>query len=128
MPDILSEEYQPQSLLHLALTCTCPRCGQGKLFSSYLKIVDQCNVCGLELKKHDSGDGPAFFVMWIVSILIIPFALLLEFKAEPPLWVHILIWPLAITIACAALLPPCKAMMVAQEYKNRILAGGGNAA
>ena len=41
-----------------ALRCRCPRCGQGKLFQGVLTVRERCPVCGLDLREHDSGDGP----------------------------------------------------------------------
>jgi len=41
------------------LTCRCPRCGRGKLFDGLLTVAPVCSACGLDLKKEDSGDGPA---------------------------------------------------------------------
>ncbi|MCX7384058.1 MAG: DUF983 domain-containing protein, partial [Alphaproteobacteria bacterium] len=42
-----------------ALNGSCPRCGQGRLFSGLLTVRPRCDVCGLDLHEHDSGDGPA---------------------------------------------------------------------
>ena len=41
------------------MKCRCPNCGQGKLFSSYLKVADQCDVCGTEFFHHRADDAPA---------------------------------------------------------------------
>ena len=49
---------RPAPTLGVALRRRCPACGQGKLYSSYLKVADRCSVCGLDLKRQDSGDGP----------------------------------------------------------------------
>ena len=40
------------------LACRCPRCGEGQLFSGFLKVAPVCESCGLDLKFSDSGDGP----------------------------------------------------------------------
>jgi uncharacterized protein (DUF983 family) len=50
----------------------CPHCGQGKLFSGYLTVVPTCAVCGEALGRYRAADGPAFFTMSIVGLLLIP--------------------------------------------------------
>src|SRR5688572_13190844 len=68
--------------------CRCPRCGRGRLFSGYLKVVDTCDWWGLELGAMDGGDGPAVFVMFIVLIITVPRVFLVWALFEPPIWVH----------------------------------------
>ena len=48
--------------LKLGLTCKCPACGKGALFKPgfmSLTLKDKCDICGLDLAKNDSADGPA---------------------------------------------------------------------
>lgn len=108
------------------MKCRCPRCGEGKLFQSYLKVRPVCDACGLNLSQQDSGDGPAVFVMFIVGFLIIPLALWMELALSPPFWLQMLIWPAAIIGSSLALLQPLKAAMIALEYKNKLLAGNSD--
>src|SRR3712207_7967354 len=51
-----------------------------------------CEVCGLDLAFADSGDGPAFFVMSIVGIVVVALALWVEFAYAPPIWLHLVMW------------------------------------
>lgn len=50
----------------------CPNCGQGKILSGYLKVVPECEVCGEPLGEYRAADGPAFFTITIVMLLLIP--------------------------------------------------------
>lgn len=100
------------------LLCRCPRCGEGKLFSGYLKIAPVCTVCGLDLKFADSGDGPAVFVIFLVSPVIILLALITGALISLPPYVHLLIWIPATIILSMALLPPFKATLVALQYRH----------
>ncbi|MGM0562311.1 MAG: DUF983 domain-containing protein, partial [Pseudomonadota bacterium] len=100
------------SPLGAGLSCRCTRCGRGRLFKGFLTVVDRCAVCGLDLRKADSGDGPAVFLILILGALLVPAALLLEVSAEPPLWGHALIWPVVITLVASLLLRPFKATMI----------------
>lgn len=33
------------------IRCRCPRCGEGHLYRRYLKVVERCEHCNLELGK-----------------------------------------------------------------------------
>ncbi|MDO5605574.1 MAG: DUF983 domain-containing protein [Paracoccus sp. (in: a-proteobacteria)] len=50
----------------------CPNCGQGRLFKGYLQVVGQCDQCGEPLGDYRVADGPAFFTITIVMLLLIP--------------------------------------------------------
>ncbi len=110
--------YPPVSSVKAGLTCTCPRCGRGKLFDGVLKVADRCGVCGLDLTTHDAGDGPAVFVIFILGFVVVPLALLLEVVLAPPIWVHLVVWTPVIFGGTVALLRPTKAWLVAQRFKH----------
>lgn len=111
--------YPQQSPISTGLAGRCPRCGQGKLFSGFLKVADRCSVCGLDLSKADSADGPAFFIMLLVPALIIPLAMWVEFSYVPPLWLHAVLWTPLIIGLSIALLRPLKGVMVALQFKHQ---------
>ena len=50
----------------------CPNCGEGRMFRGYLQIVPECADCGEKLGLYRAADGPAFFTMTIVLLLLIP--------------------------------------------------------
>ncbi len=110
--------YPPVSPLTAGLSCRCPRCGRGRLFKGYLDVVPRCEVCGLDLRVHDSGDGPAVFLIFILGALVVPLAILVEVYASPPMWVHVVVWPVVIMGLALGLLRPAKALLVAIHYKN----------
>jgi uncharacterized protein (DUF983 family) len=102
-----------------ALRCRCPRCGQGPLYSGLLTVRDRCPVCGLDLRAADTGDGPAVFVMFFLSVIVIGLAFWVEFAFAPPLWVHAVLWPLPTLALAVAVMRPAKALMVALQYRTR---------
>lgn len=108
-------------LLVAALGARCPRCGKGRLFEGYLRIARACSNCGLTFAGSDTGDGPAFFIMLPLCLLTAGFALVFEMKAEPPLWVHFVVWPAFIALVVGLSLRPVKALMVALQYRYRDL-------
>lgn len=108
-------------LMRLALRCKCPRCGEGDLYKPgfSMAVREICAVCGLKLSDHDSGDGPAVFLIFVLGFLLVPLAALFEYIFSPPLWVHGVVWgfvALAITLGS---LRPLKAYVIALQYKHR---------
>jgi uncharacterized protein (DUF983 family) len=101
------------------LLCRCPRCGQGALFSGVLSVRERCAVCGLDLREHDSGDGPAVLVFFVLASVVIALVFWVEFTFSPPLWVHAVLWPLVTIPLAVALMRPTKATMVALQFKLR---------
>ena len=108
----------PVAPLSAGLRCRCPRCGHGKLYDGLLAVAERCSECGLDLGPHDSGDGPAVFVIFILGAIIIPFVFAFERLVEPPMWAHMMVWPPIVIGLAIALLRPMKATLVALHYKN----------
>ncbi len=111
--------FPPVPPLRAALRCRCPRCGEGPLYTGLLTVRDRCTVCDLDLRAADTGDGPAVFVMFFLSVLVIGVALWVEFTFSPPLWVHVVLWPLPTLALAIVVIRPAKALMVALQYRTR---------
>ncbi len=101
------------------LACRCPRCGAGKLFAGFLTVRPTCETCGLDFSRHDSGDGPAVLIIFVLGFLIVVAALLVEAKYEPPMWVHLVLWPPLILGGAMGMLRPLKGVMIALAYRRR---------
>ena len=102
----------------MALGGRCPRCGAKTLFAGWIRFADRCRACGLDVAAFNVGDGPAAFLILVVGALIAGLAIALELAAEPPVWLHILLWP-PLTLAAVLLsLRVSKAGLLALEYKN----------
>lgn len=97
----------------------CPRCGRGALFRNLLNIRDACPACGLDFRAADTGDGPAIFAIFILGFLVLGGALWVEFRLEPPLWVHVLLWGIGTPILALGLLRLLKGTLFALQYKSR---------
>lgn len=50
----------------------CPSCGAGRVFAGYLSVVNRCPDCQEPLGDYPAADGPAFFTITIVMLLLIP--------------------------------------------------------
>jgi uncharacterized protein (DUF983 family) len=110
--------YPPVSPVSVGLRCRCPRCGHGRLFRGFLAVAPKCEACGLDLSPHDSGDGPAVFLVFILGALVVPLAIFTEVWFAPPQWVHMAVWPVVILALALALLRPAKGIFIAYHYKN----------
>lgn len=115
----MQEVWPPLSPYKTGLGCRCPRCGRGRLFTGFLTVAKSCSECGLDLGGHDSGDGPAVFVIFILGFLFVGGAIAVEFTLEPPYWLHLVVWPPLVLGATIGLLRPLKALLVALQYKYR---------
>lgn len=113
-----------QSPFLTGLRCRCPRCGEGALFAGLLAVRERCAVCDLDLRAQDAGDGPAVFVIFILGFLVVGLAAVIELKYEPPLWVHLALWPALTLGGTIALLRPLKATLIALQYQHRGRDGG----
>ncbi len=113
-----STDNEPNPLI-AGLTCRCPRCGKGRLFSGYLSVALTCEVCGLDYAFVDSGDGPAVFIILIVGFIVVALAAITEALFHPAPFVHLLLWIPATIVLCLALLRPFKATMIALQYHHR---------
>ncbi len=112
-------ERSTGQLMLLGLRCRCPRCGEGRIFSSYLKIVDACPVCGLGLAGHDVGDGPVVPLMLVIGAIVVGAALYVELGWAPPWWLHVMLWTPLVLGLVLGLLPPLKGLAVAIQHRYR---------
>ena len=107
------------SLLRSALLCRCPRCGTGRLFTGLLEVRERCDVCGLDLRAHDAGDGAAVGVILVLGAIVVSLAFWVEFRFAPPLWLHAVLWPVVTLPLAVLLMRPAKAALVALQYRHR---------
>lgn len=96
----------------------CPRCSARTLFQGLLKFAPRCRACGLDFTAFNVGDGPAAFLTLLIGTLITGLALWLELAAEPPFWLHLLIWPLLTLVLVIGALRVAKGMLITLEYRN----------
>jgi uncharacterized protein (DUF983 family) len=117
----VDDGFSAASPVRAALGCRCPRCGRGRLFSGLLTVLPRCEVCGLDLSGQDAGDGPAVFVIFILGLVVVGLAAIVEVAFAPPIWVHLTLWTPLILIGAVAMLRPFKAGLIALQYRHRLL-------
>ncbi len=115
----MAQDQTTSSPVVTGLKGRCPRCGKGHMFQGFLAVRPRCEVCGLDLAFADAGDGPAFFVMSIVGIVVVGLALWVEFTYEPRIWVHLVMWFTLTAVLSLALVRPLKGVLVALQYHHK---------
>lgn len=113
--------YASVSAARAALSCRCPRCGEGRIFAGLLTVRAACSACGLDLSAEDAGDGPAVFVIFFLGAIAVGIAALLEIEFEPPIWVDLALLTPLIIGGAVLLLRPLKAYMIALQYRHNLL-------
>jgi uncharacterized protein (DUF983 family) len=98
---------------------TCPRCGNGTLFSGFIGLRPSCQSCGLSYDFADAGDGPAVFIILGAGALVVGTALWAEVNYSPPLWLLFVIFMPLTLLVCLGLLRPIKAAMIHRQYNMR---------
>lgn len=109
-------EFTTGETIKLGFAGRCPRCGAGRIFSSYLKVADKCNVCDLDFGGHDAGDATAVPTLLLVGAVVVTGALL---HLDWPIWLHLVVWlPLGV-IGTLLILPRIKGIAIALQHKYR---------
>jgi uncharacterized protein (DUF983 family) len=115
--------WQSPDTVSAAIRGLCPRCGARGLFSGAVRFSDHCKTCKTDFSQFNVGDGPAAFLIMIVGALITMGAVTLELSAEPPFWVHALIWIPLTAALVLGLLRVAKAALLTLEFRNRAREG-----
>jgi len=94
----------------------CPSCGEGRLFTSYIKMAHCCPRCDTELTPHRADDAPAYFTIFIVGHIIVPLMLLVERGYSPPDWVHMSLWVPLTLLLSLLILPRTKGALIGLQW------------
>lgn len=87
------------------------------MFAGVVRFADTCRACGLDYGKFNVGDGPAAFLTLGVGALVVVLAVWLELSAEPPFWVHIILWLPLTVVAVMGGLRFTKGALLVREYR-----------
>ncbi|MFQ3622343.1 MAG: DUF983 domain-containing protein [Acetobacteraceae bacterium] len=103
----------------------CPACGQGRLFSGYLRVAERCGQCCAPLGRIRADDAPPYFTIFIVGHVVVPLMLAAERAMAPSLWAMAAVF-LPLTAAMSLLLlRPVKGATIGLMMRVGI-DGGGN--
>lgn len=101
----------------------CPQCGAPALFASPVRFAASCRSCGLDYGQFNVGDGPAAFLTLIVGGIMLGLALWVEFALHPPIWLHLLLWPVLTIASVVGTLRVAKGALLILEYRNKAREG-----
>jgi uncharacterized protein (DUF983 family) len=88
----------------------------GPVFEGLTAVRFRCRACGLDLRRHDVGDGPTLLALAVLAGLLAGAVIWVEVTHDPPLWLHLALWP-ALAFPLAFLLArPFKAALVGLLY------------
>ena len=95
----------------------CPRCGEGRLLTSYLRQAPACTSCGLETGLIRADDGPPWLTLLIAGHILAPLMVIIFMNDILPMWISTILLALASVALCMALLPRAKGFFIAAIWK-----------
>lgn len=102
------------------LRCRCPNCGEGQMFTGFLKVVDRCPVCRENLSGHRADDGPAYLTILIVGHLLAPILIYAFVEYRPDPLVLATIFTIGTVGLSLFLLPRMKGLVVGIQWANEM--------
>jgi uncharacterized protein (DUF983 family) len=115
-----TDQRQLSSAMKRGFRCRCPRCGKGRLFRAFLKVDNNCAICGLDFTPHRADDLPAYLVIVIVGHIMVPLALLIETHYAPPVELQLAIYLPMTLVASLLLLQPIKGAVIGVQWALRM--------
>lgn len=101
------------------LRLRCPQCGEGHLFSSFLKVKG-CEVCGTDNTIYPSDDAPPYLTLFLVGHLVVPFMFWMDKAWAPAMWVMLAIWMPLLALIALVTLPYMKGAVVGFAWANGV--------
>ena len=90
----------------------CPKCGQGKIFKSYLRQVEACSVCGADFSTIRADDGPAWLTILLTAHLVVPIGIACAMHDVLPPGIGISLMLLMTTFVALLILPRSKGAFI----------------
>jgi uncharacterized protein (DUF983 family) len=95
----------------------CPRCGSAGLFRQWLKPVDRCPFCLVDLTHQRADDFPAYIAILLTGHLVAPIIIMLSLEFDlSPLAMFAIIIPLVLAMMLGMLQPAKGAVIAAQWW------------
>lgn len=98
----------------------CPSCGNGPMLKGYLKVRNECPVCGENFHHHRADDGPPYLTILVVGHLMAPLMgwVYMDFRPDP--LVMLAMFATGTVALSLYLLPRFKGMIVAFQWAKRM--------
>ncbi|BBE00098.1 DUF983 domain-containing protein [Sphingobium amiense] len=98
----------------------CPACGEGRMFTRFLKVAPACPQCGERLDLHQADDFPAYVVILALGHILVPLMIEVNAALAIPLGWQAAIWPTLAVVLAAAMIQPVKGAVVALQWSRRM--------
>lgn len=98
----------------------CPKCSNGKIFSGYLKINNNCSKCNEDLSIYRTDDFGPWLSIVLAGHIVVPLVLSAEQAFVPDLWLQALIWIPFSLIIVLYLLPISKSICLAIMWRLKM--------
>ena len=105
----------------------CPNCNGGRLFSSYLKVKDECERCDEALHHQRADDGPAYLTVLVVSHFAAPLLLWAYVAFRPSVTTMLAVFGIGVVVASLLMLPRIKGAMIGLQWSRRMHGFGHDA-
>lgn len=105
--------FSKKTVLWRGLCGRCPNCGEGKIFESYLKQVENCTTCQEDIGRLRADDGPAWLTILIIGHIVAPFIAFFALNETLPQWLLMGILFVLIIGLVFLLLPRSKGLFIA---------------
>ncbi|WP_149139706.1 DUF983 domain-containing protein [Gemmobacter caeruleus] len=98
----------------------CPKCGDGRLFTSYLKVAPACEACGQSFAAQKADDGPAYFtILLMCHIAGFMLHFMIVYTALGPMATALSI-SVVVLVGSLLLLPRIKGLMIGWQWADRL--------
>lgn len=124
-PPVLDQDRPLRAAMVLGWRRLCPNCGSGPMFRGYLKVRENCPLCGEALHHHRADDGPAYLTILIVGHVMAPLILFVFNKFRPDPLTLAAVFSVGTVALSLFLLPRLKGALVALQWAKR-MHGFGN--
>ncbi len=106
--------------------CTCPNCGEGKIFDGFLKVAPNCANCGEDLSHQRADDLPAYLNIFVVGHVVVGAMMVLMTLDLLGMWATMFVTIAVCLVAAFALMRPLKGMVVGIQWALRMHGFGGH--
>jgi uncharacterized protein (DUF983 family) len=84
----------------------CPACGKGRIFTGFLTVAAECEVCHAPLGLARADDAPPYFTILIVGHIVIPLLFIVDRSTLWSVWTMSAIFlPLTVALTLALIRP-----------------------
>lgn len=118
--EVAAEKRNTWQAIKRGMRCRCPNCGEGRMFSRFLKVAPSCPACGEDLSHHRADDLPPYLTIVIVGHIVVTAILFVFGRWEWPTIVHLFVWLPLTLVLCLALLQPTKGAVVGLQWALRM--------